>query len=93
MKELLLTTAITMATKKGLAAVTKNGVAREAGVASNTVSYHFKSAPKLIAAVIAEGVRLKNLRIIGEALAIKHPAALAAPDALRRSAALHLATK
>jgi len=91
MKEQLLSTAIKVATTNGLSAVTRNGVARAANVAAGSVSYHFKSSRKLLAAVVAEGLKTRNLRIIGDALAITHPLVAAISEPLRREAAKHVA--
>lgn len=91
MKDKLLTVAIELAAKKGLREATRNGVARAAGVSSGSVSYHFKSARKLLAAVVAAGIEARNMRIVADALAAQHPLALKMPQELKTAAARFLA--
>lgn len=87
MKEHILNAAIQIADRKGFRHVTRIAVAKRAGAAEGTVSYHFKTMAKLHDAVVAEAVRLKHLGIVSKALADGHRIAKAAPQPLKDAAA------
>lgn len=90
MKATILSTAMQLANLHGLNNVTRNMIADRAEIATGSVSYHFKDMKKLRAAMVERAIETENLKILGQAIAIKHPLALKAPDELRQRAALAL---
>ena len=91
MKDKILGAAMQLANLKGFKKVTRQDIASRAKVAAGSVSYHFKSMKKLQAAMVERAVETENLRILGQALAERHPAAAKAPEVLRRAAAMAIA--
>jgi AcrR family transcriptional regulator len=90
-KETILATAMQLANLKGFGNVTRNDIANRAEVAAGSVSYHYKSMKKLEAAMVSRAIETENLKILGQAIARKHPLALKAPEALRVRAVRALA--
>lgn len=90
MREAILSAAMQLANLKGYKRVTRGEIAKRAGVAAGSVSYHFKSMPQLRTAMVERAVEAKNLKLLGQALADRHPAATKAPEALRTAAAAQL---
>lgn len=90
MKETILNTALKLAAKKGFRHVTRQDIASAAKVATGSVSYHFDSMRKLQAAMVTRAIEVKDLAVLGQALAERHPLALAAPVDLRGAAARSL---
>lgn len=91
MKDKILATAMQLANLKGYKRVTRNDIADRAEVATGSVSYHFKSMKKLQNAMVERAIETENLKVLGQALADRHPLALKAPEALRVRAARQLA--
>jgi len=91
MKTVILSAAMQVANLKGFGNVTRNDIADRAEIATGSVSYHYKSMKKLEAAMVARAVETENLKLLGQALAKRHPLALKAPEALRVRAARALA--
>lgn len=91
MKDAILSAAMQLANLKGFKKVTRAEIAAKAKVAPGLVSYHFGDMKGLRDAMVARAVEAKNLKVLAQALADRHPAAVKAPDALRRAAALQLA--
>lgn len=87
MKDTILGAAMQIANLKGYLAVTRNDIADRAGIATGSVSYHFKDMRGLRRAMVERAVETANLRVLGQALADRHPVALAAPEAMRVRAA------
>lgn len=85
-KHQLLTAALQLAARDGLHAITREGVATLAGCATGLITRYFRSMSLLRHAVVAEAVRVRDLSVLAQALAIKHPAAALAPRALQRAA-------
>lgn len=85
-KQQLLTAALELSAVNGLHGVTREDVAAQAGCASGLVTRYFRSMPLLRHAIVVEAVRVRDLYVIAQALAIKHPAAALAPRSLRRAA-------
>jgi AcrR family transcriptional regulator len=90
-KDKILATAMQLANLKGYKRVTRNDIADRAEVATGSVSYHFKSMKKLQNAMVERAIETENLKVLGQALADRHPLALKAPEALRVRAARQLA--
>lgn len=70
--------------------VSREDIAKRAGVAESLVSYYFKSMKKLRDAMVERAVETDNLKLIGQALADKHPIAKRATKAVREAAVLEL---
>lgn len=87
MKDKILNTAMQLANLTGFLNVTRDGIADRAEIATGSVSYHYKDMKKLRAAMVARAIETENLKILGQALAARHPLALKAPEALRVRAA------
>jgi AcrR family transcriptional regulator len=91
MKDAILSAAMQLANLSGFKKVTRANIAAKADVAPGLVSYHFGDMKKLRDAMVERAVESKNLKLLAQALADRHPIALKAPDALRRAAAMQLA--
>lgn len=85
-KEHILDTAYKMAQRDGFAAITRDGVAAEAGVAMGTVNTHFGVMGNLRDAVMQRAVEEEQLELIAQGIAIGDTVAKAAPLALRKRA-------
>jgi AcrR family transcriptional regulator len=90
MKELILSTALRLAAKKGFRDVTRQDIATAAKVATGSVSYHFDTMRKLQAAMVAQAIADSNLLVFAQALAAQHPLALKASPELKKAAARSL---
>lgn len=66
--------------------VTRAQIAKRAGVATGSVSYHFKSMKKLQDAIVGRAVEGKVLKVVAQALANRHPLAVKAPEVIRKAA-------
>lgn len=80
-----------LANLHGFGKVTRNMIADRAEIATGSVSYHFKDMRKLAAAMVTRSIETENLKVLGQAIAAKHPLALKAPDELRKRAVLAVA--
>lgn len=83
MKEKLLSTAMQLANLHGFSNVTRDGIANKAEVACGLVTYYFKGMNKMRAAMVERAIETENLKVLGQAIAARHPLALNAPEALR----------
>lgn len=92
MRDAILSAAMQLANLKGYKRVTRADIAARAEVAPGSVSYHFGSMVKLRTAMVERAVETENLKLLGQALADRHPTALAAPATLRKDAAMRLAS-
>lgn len=90
-QELILATAMQLANLKGYKRVTREDIASRLEMAEGLVSYHFGTMKKLQAAMVERAVESENLKLLGQALADRHPVAMKASEALRRAAALKMA--
>lgn len=90
-KDKILLKAIQLAGRSGFRNVTRQDIATALGIAAGSVSYHFKDMRKLRTAVMQHAVDTRNLSVLAQGLADKHPRALAAPVDLRLQAARSLA--
>lgn len=73
MKDKIFAVAMQLAAANGIAAVTRNAVADRAGVATGSVSYHFKDVKRLQRAMVEQAIKDENVTILGWAIAEKHP--------------------
>lgn len=81
-----LTAALDIATREGYSAMTRDGVAKQAGVAAGMVNHVWGSMDALRDAVMHAAVRRRVLPIIAHGLVTKHPAMDAADEMLKREA-------
>lgn len=94
-KEDILSAALPLAARKGYTAVTREEIAKAAGVSGPAVQYHFKTMAQLRRdlmrfAIKHAGLRLGScspgLAVIAQGLAVKDPHAVKAEEAIRRAA-------
>ena len=88
-REQLLTIAAALAETQGFDRVTREQIAALAGCSGGLISRYW-SASGLQTALVEHAVATRSLIILGQALAARHPLALAAPLDLRRAAAAAL---
>jgi AcrR family transcriptional regulator len=91
LKQDILAAATRLAQVKGYRRVTREEVAESAGCVESTVSYHFGDMDAFRTAVVEYAVANEVLDVLADALASRHPAAIAAPEPLRRKAVRYLA--
>lgn len=91
LKQDILEAATRLAQVKGYRHVTREGVAEAAGCVESTVSWHFGTMDQFRTAIVEHAIANEVLDVVADALAGKDPAAVAAPEALRRKAIRHLA--
>lgn len=82
----LLTIALTIARNEGFHAVTRKRVAQAARVSPGLVTFRFLSTDLMREAVMTEAVRIGDLSIVADGIALRNPLALAAPLEMRMAA-------
>ena len=87
----ILDTAVKIALKVGYRNVTREAIAARAGIATGTVSYHFKTMGHLRDAVVRYGVTHRILAIVAQGLAADHKLTRDIDANLKRAAAATLA--
>lgn len=85
-KEHILQTAYKMAQRDGFAAITRDGVAAEAGVAMGSVNHHYGTMQVLRDAVMQRAVEEEQLELIAQGIALGDNVAKTAPLELRQRA-------
>lgn len=85
-KEHILDTAYKMAQRDGFAAITRDGVAAEAGVAMGSVNHHYGTMRVLRDAVMQRAVEEEQLELIAQGIAMGDNVAKSAPLELRQRA-------
>ena len=88
LRELVLSTALTIATRDGFNALTRDGIATEAGVSMGQVNHAYGTMTQLRNAVMRAAVLNEHLSVIAHGLAIGHSQAHKAPEWLQEKAAL-----
>ncbi len=88
----ILEAAAALAAEKGYSNITRDQVAEAAGVAAGSVNNAYGTISGLRDAVMRHAVETEHAGIVGQGLAAGHPAARAAPDALKAAALDQLAT-
>lgn len=87
MRETILTAAMLLAAKPGgFKALTRDGVAKRAGVAAGLVTYYFTNMEGVRNAVVRKAISDENLAVLGGAIGYRHALAMRAPDRLREKA-------
>lgn len=84
----ILAAAIAIAERDGWGAITRDGVAKAAGVADGSVNHAFGTVEGLRDAVMTAAVERRIVSIVATGLVAGHSAARDAPDDLKREAAL-----
>ena len=92
-REHILQTAVSIARASGLTALTRDLLARTANVPNGSINHYFETMDHLRALVIRHAIDNRILRIVGEAVAARHPLARRASVALRIEALASLAGK
>ncbi len=85
LRERMLLAAIPLAERYGYDSVSRDMVARAAGVSSSLLSRYW-TAPDFHDALIRKAIEKESYVVLAQALAFKHPAALAAPEDLKQRA-------
>ncbi len=86
----ILTAALTVARRDGLAECSRDAIAVEAGCTPALVSHYAETMPKLRRAIVGEAIRLRDLRVIAQAIVAREPRALRLDDETKRAAAATL---
>lgn len=82
----LLAAAAAEAIERGLANMTRRGIASRAGVANGTINHEFETMAGLRDALIQHAIESRNLPVLAQGLATGHPIAKDAPADLRAEA-------
>ena len=85
-RDAVLAAAINLATRDGFSNITRDGVAKQAGVGAGTVNLYYGTVPQLKRDVMRTAIKQKLLPIIAQGIAARDPRALRAPDDLKRQA-------
>lgn len=85
-REHILETAISIAQRGGLTALNRDELARRADVPNGSINHYFETMDHLRSIVIRAAIDRRILRIVGEAVAARHPLAKRANRALREAA-------
>lgn len=91
MKTMILSTAMQLANLHGFGRVTRNMIADRAEIATGSVSYHWKDMKKLERAMVERAIETRNLKVLGQAVAAKHPATKDVDAELKRDAMMAVA--
>lgn len=85
-KNQLLDAAITLASRVGYGRITRDGVALEAKVSFSLVTRYFSTIAQLKRAVMRAAINRGVTEIVAQGLGMQDPAALKAPEAIRKKA-------
>ena len=85
-KQRILGAAMTEATQRGYAHVTREAIAQRAETSPALVSHYFGTMVTMRRAIMSEAIRARHLRIVAQGLLDKHPKAKRAPDELKAAA-------
>jgi AcrR family transcriptional regulator len=86
----LLTVALQVARTEGFNALTRKRVAQAASVSPGLVTHRFLSTDLMRDAVMTEAVRVADLRVVADGIALRHVGALAAPLEMQQAAIAEL---
>ena len=91
LKTRILSAATHIAERVGVKAVTRNAVADRAACTMGSVSYHYGDVKHLHRAIIDAAIRNENTRVLGWAVAERHPSVRGLDPALQaRALQVHL---
>ena len=85
-RDAVLTAAIELAMRDGFSNITRDGVAKLAGVGAGTVNLYYGTVPQLKRDVMRAAIKQQLLPIIAQGIAARDPRALRAPAGLQRQA-------
>jgi len=85
-KQSILDTALRLAESAGYASLTPIEIAAAIGCARTTVIFHYHTTAQLHRAIVGEAIRVKNLRVLAQALVANDPRAKKLPADLQRAA-------
>ncbi len=88
---LILKAALVVAGEVGLHSVTRNAIAKEAGLAGSVVQYHYRSLKSLTNTIVLKSIETKDLKVLAQAIGYCHPLAQQAPKKLRDAAMEYMA--
>ena len=89
-KAQIMEAALTLARRNGFESVRMEGIANEAGCVNGLVVHYWGTMSQLRRAIMREAVRIEDLQLVAQGLAVGHPAARKAPQALKEQAAAYL---
>lgn len=75
LKDKIMTAALEIAAKAGIAGTTRNAIADRAACSMGSVSFHYGDGRKLSRAIVERAIATENLAVIGAAVSEKHPSA------------------
>lgn len=87
----ILAAAFGLASERGFRTYSRDDVARAAGVSAGLINHGFGTMDGLHDAVMAHAVAERHCGLVGQGLALRHPAALDAPQDLKDLALASLA--
>lgn len=85
--EAILEAALLLAEQYGFRSVRRDAIAAHAGVATGSVTYHYKSMAQLQDAVIKLAVKKENLTVLSQAMVEGHSMVKALPRLLKQRVA------
>ena len=85
-KAQILQVALALCETGNFARLTRDQIAKKAGIPASLITYHFGTMPSLRRAIMREAVRVECLPVIAQGLALRDAHALKAPEELRRRA-------
>lgn len=85
-KEQILDTALILAAAGNYVKVTRDAIAKELGVSSTTIQYHFGTMDKLRRAIMRRAIKNSNAHVVLQGLASNDPVALKASPELKEKA-------
>lgn len=85
-KDLILAAAMRVAEKIGYHHMTRDQIAKEAGVSPGLITARLGTMAKMRTVVMREAIKGPNLRVLGQGLALMDKIAMKAPDELKRAA-------
>ena len=86
LRKTILTTALELAQRDGFGNITRDGLAKHAGVGMGTVNLHYGTMPQLRRDVMRAAIRGQVLSVIAQGVAMGDKHALKAPAGLKRQA-------
>jgi AcrR family transcriptional regulator len=89
LKSKILTAALAIAARVGIAATSRNAIAAKADCSTGSVSFHFGAGRQLQKAIVEAAIEREDMAVLGFAVAERHPTALRASDDLRARAIRH----
>ncbi len=86
LKDKIMTAALEIAARVGIAGTTRNAIADRAACSMGSVSFHYGDGRKLSRAIVERAIATQNYVVMGAAVAEKHPSAKdVTGDALARA--------